>query len=345
MNYRIKPLDEEAMALARLRWDGIAKPLGSLGKLEDAIVQLAGISGSAHVSLKKKALLIFCADNGVVEEGVSQSGSEITACVAENFLNGKACAAVLCKKAGVDLFPVDIGMAADVPGMVRQKVAYGTKNLAKAPAMTRAQAEEAIFIGMEQVRRLKEEGYGLVATGEMGIGNTTTSSAIAAVLLQLPVEEVTGRGAGLSSEGLARKVDVIKKAIALHNPDATDPLDVLSKLGGFDIAGMAGAFLGGAVYQMPVVIDGLISALAALVAIRLDPACGAYMLPSHVSKEPAAKHLLKALKKEAFLDCDLHLGEGSGALMLLPLLELALEVYTSMSTFEEAGFSQYAHLE
>lgn len=340
---RICPLNSEAMEQSRSHWDGIAKPLGSLGKLESVVTQIAGIQRRADIRIEKKALLIMCADNGVVEEGVSQSGLEVTAAVAENFYDEKSCVAIMCRKCGADLFAIDIGMASDTPRTEKHKIAYGTGNMAREPAMTRAQALKAISVGMEKVRELKEQGFQLIATGEMGIGNTTTASAVTAVLLSVPAETVTGRGAGLSREGLSRKVQVIRDAIRLHRPDPSDPLDVLAKVGGFDIAGLAGVFLGGAVYGVPIVIDGMISSVAALAAQRLTAACGDYMIASHVSGEPASRMLLQALRKEPFLTCEMRLGEGSGAVALFPLLDFASEIYHKMASFGDAGLEQYEH--
>lgn len=340
----IRPLDQNAMDTAWKQWDSIAKPLRSLGRLEKAVVQIVGITGSARVRLDKKALIIMCADNGVVEEGVTQSGQEVTAVVAENFLKDKSCVAIMCRQCGAELFPVDIGMAVDTETVERRKIAYGTKNMTKEPAMTREQAVRAIEVGIEKVFALKEQGYQIFATGEMGIGNTTTSSAIASVLLSAAPEHVTGRGAGLSSEGLQRKVAAIRRAIELHRPDPSDPLDVLAKVGGFDIAGLCGVFLGAAAARVPVVIDGFISATAALLAVMLAPACRDYILPSHMSKEPAAEMVMQALGKEPFLDCEMCLGEGSGAVALFPLLDMAVDVYEKMSSFEEANIERYVPL-
>lgn len=341
---QIRPLDEEAMERAWRHWDSIAKPLRSLGKLEKALVQIAGIQKNENIRIEKKGLVIMCADNGVVEEGVTQSGQDVTAIVAENFLDEKSCVAIMCKKTGTDIFPIDIGMAVDTPRVEKHKIAYGTANMAKEPAMTREQAVAAIEVGIRKASELKEKGYQILATGEMGIGNTTTSSAMTAVFLGVPVDQVTGRGAGLSTEGLNRKIAVIEKAIALHRPDPGDPVDVLSKVGGFDIAGLTGVFLGGAACGIPVVVDGFISAVAALTAIRIAPECAPYILTSHVSKEPAAVMLLEALKKEAFLTCDMCLGEGTGAVALFPLFDLAAEIYHRMSTFDEVEFETYVPL-
>ena len=216
--------------------------------------------------------------------------------------------------------------------------------MTKGPAMTRAQAVQALEAGIEMVRRLKEDGYGLLATGEMGIGNTTTSSAVASVLLNQPVETMTGRGAGLSGDGLTRKINAIKKAIEVNHPNPGDAIDVLAKVGGFDIAGMAGMFLGGAAFGVPVVIDGFISCVAALIAQRICPAAGEYMIASHVSKEPAAQLILKALGKEAVIHGEMCLGEGSGAVALFPFLDMGIAVYESMSTFDDIHVEQYEEL-
>lgn len=341
---KITETDTVSYNNAKKRWDEIAKPLGSLGKLESAVSQMAGIFRTDKFNIDKKILIVMCADNGVVEEGVTQTGQEVTAIVAENFLDEKSCAAIMCKNAGAHIRPIDIGMAVDTKRVEKRKISYGTKNLAKEPAMTRKQAEDAILTGIDIVREVKEDGYSIIATGEMGIGNTTTSSAICAVLLDKPVEAVTGRGAGLSTKGLNKKINVIKSAIDKHKPDKNDPVDVLTKVGGYDIAGLAGVFLGSAIYRIPVVIDGFISAVAALIAIRLCPKVADYILPSHVSAEPAGKMLLDALKKEPFLTCDMCLGEGTGAVALFPILDMAMDVYKQMGTFEDNDIESYVPL-
>ena len=340
----IKPLDENAMNIAKKRWNSIAKPLHSLGKMEELVIQIAGITGSTDMAVQKRALVPMCADNGVVEEGVTQTGQEVTAIVAENFLSGDTSACVMSRQCGTEVLPVDIGMVVDTRVPKDLKVAYGTANMTKGPAMTRAQAVQALEAGIEMVRRLKEDGYGLLATGEMGIGNTTTSSAVASVLLNQPVETMTGRGAGLSGDGLTRKINAIKKAIEVNHPNPGDAIDVLAKVGGFDIAGMAGMFLGGAAFGVPVVIDGFISCVAALIAQRICPAAGEYMIASHVSKEPAAQLILKALGKEAVIHGEMCLGEGSGAVALFPFLDMGIAVYESMSTFDDIHVEQYEEL-
>ena len=342
---KIRPVDAAAMAAAKQHWDGLGKPLGSLGRLEKALIQIAGIQRTGDVHIDRKALVIMCADNGVVEEGVTQCGQEVTATVAENFLDEKSCVRIMCRRAGTKICPVDIGMAVDTPRVEKRKIAYGTKNMAKEPAMTREQAVAAIEVGIAKAEELHAQGYEILATGEMGIGNTTTSSAMTAVYLGLDVETVTGRGAGLSSHGLQRKIHAIKQAIAVNQPDPEDPLDVLAKVGGLDIAGMCGLFLGGAAQQMPVVMDGFISQVAALTAVRLVPECADYILASHVSEEPGANILLKALEKDAFLTCGMRLGEGSGAVALFPILDFASDIYHKMSTFVQADIVEYQPLD
>ena len=352
----IKDLDKKSIDESAKRWDSIAKPLKSLGLLEDAIIKIAGITKNSTVKLNKKALIIMCADNGVVNEGVTQTGQEVTANVTENFTNEKATVSIMSKSIGVDVFPVDIGIYRDMDKslgkdkeikpfcILNRKIAYGTENMLKGPAMSRKKAVMAIETGIDLVRYMKECGYNIVATGEMGIGNTTTSSAIASVLLHKPVEVVTGKGAGLTCEGLERKINVIKESIKLNKPNSNDPIDVLSKIGGYDIAGLVGVFIGGAVYNIPIVIDGFISAVAALTASKIETKINQYMIPSHVSKEPAGKMLLDALCLKPFITCEMCLGEGSGAVALFPILDMACTVYNKMSSFDDIGIEEYKPL-
>ena len=340
----ITPLDKKAMEIAQKRWDSIAKPLHSLGKLETLLVQIAGITGNPDIDFFRRALVAMCADNGVVEEGVTQTGQEVTAIVAENFLKGDTSVCAMCRQCNVLVYPVDTGMVTDTKVRTDLKVMKGTHNMTKGPAMTREEAIRGIMAGVTAAAELKAEGYQILATGEMGIGNTTTSSAVASVLLDQPVETLTGRGAGLTSEGLNRKVAAIKKAIELNRPDPADPVDVLAKVGGLDIAGMTGVFLGGAALHMPVLMDGFISCVAALIAMKLCPTAGDYILASHVSKEPAAHLILEHMGKEAILHADMCLGEGTGAVTLFPVLDMAAAVYHSMSTFEDIHVEQYEEL-
>lgn len=339
----IQPADSQAMEVAWEHWNNIAIPLHSLGRLQDTIVRIAGMTGNPQIDLSKKALVVMCADNGVVEEGVTQSGQEVTLLVSENFLNKKATASIFCQHTGADIFPVDIGIASDSK-IINRKIAYGTKNMTKEPAMTRDEAVRAIEVGIRMVEELKDKGYSIIATGEMGIGNTTTSSAVTSVLLDVEPEKVTGRGAGLSSEGLQKKIRAIDRALELHRPDRNDPVDVLAKVGGLDLAGLAGVFIGGAVYHIPVIADGFISCTAALCAVRMCPKVRDYLITSHKSKEPAANMVLEALGIPVFLDCDMCLGEGSGAVAIYPLLDLALKIYYSMCTFADNHMDNYIPL-
>ncbi len=443
---RIGNADSAAMEAARRRWNQIAKPLGSLGLLEDAVVKIAGVQKTADVDVGKKALLILCADNGIVEEGVTQTGREVTAAVARNFAGGRSCVCLMAARAGVDVYPVDIGVAEDVypekspeddrmsggerpagggasedmyqaenrvsecrcsagggksvrvypaednvsecrcsagsrmsvrvypaedkmsesecpadgraseDGYVKRnaagplgynsggwnrKIARGTRNFLREPAMTREETLAALETGIGLAGEMRRRGYRLLCLGEMGIGNTTTSSAVASVFLGAEPASVTGRGAGLSGEGLRRKQWVIEEGIRRRKPDPTDPVDVLSKVGGLDLAGLTGVCLGGAVYRVPVVLDGVITAAAALAAARLCPAVTDYLLASHVSAEPAGRMLLEELGLHAAVTGGLCLGEGTGAMTFVPMLDMAADVYRNMSTFAEIEIEAY----
>jgi nicotinate-nucleotide--dimethylbenzimidazole phosphoribosyltransferase len=342
----IVPADRNAMKRAVQKWDSIAKPLRSLGRLEEMIVQLAGITGSEIIEPRKKAVLIFCADNGIVDEGVAQSSNEVTAAVAENFTKGIATINSLSGVCGADVFPIDIGIARDMSckGLDIRKISYGTKNFSKEPAMTRQQAEKAIITGIQLVKEKKDAGYNLIVTGEMGIGNTSTSSAVISVLEDIDPSETTGRGAGLTSDGIKHKTEVIRNAIGLHKPDKNDIIDVLSKIGGYDICAMTGAFIGGAVYHVPVLIDGFISAVSANCAVRLAPLCSEYIYATHVSAEPAGRFALESIGKKAYLECGMCLGEGTGAVIGAKLFDFAISAYNETAYFDDAGVEQYEML-
>lgn len=336
---KIENIDYVALKESQKHWLDVAKPLLGLGKLEQIISQIAGIKGNAKYSLDKKAVIVMCADNGVVEEGVSQTGQNMTAVVSKNFLVQKTSVCIMSQIANADVFPIDIGIAVDIDGLTDKniKVAYGTKNMAKEPAMTREETIKAIKCGIEKVAELKEKGYEIIATGEMGIGNTTTSSAIVTVLLGVEVESVTGRGAGLSKDGIERKIRAIKKAIEINKPNKNDPIDILSKVGGLDIAGLMGVFIGGALYRIPIVIDGFISGVSALLAVKMCSKIKNYIIASHISKEPAGQIILKELGLSAIIDADMSLGEGTGAVALFPLIDMAYSVYNKMHTFRSLG--------
>ena len=343
---KIIPPDAQIYAQVKASWDKIAKPLDGLGQFETMFAQIGAITGNSSLSIEKKVILTICADNGIVAEGVSQSGQEVTAVVAGFMGQQASSVGKMARRAGVDVIPVDIGINTKetMPGVRDCKVMQGTRDFLQEPAMTEEEALQALSVGIDLVRECKDKGYQLIGTGEMGIGNTTTSSAVASVLLGKRAEEVTGRGAGLSSEGLQRKIRVIRQALEKNRPDPGDVLDVVAKVGGYDIAGMCGLFLGGAIYRIPVLIDGFISSVAALCAVRLAPLAGKYLFASHCSKEPGGKRVLDALGMSAMIVCDLSLGEGSGAVAAVPLLEMGLDVYRKMSTFEEIQVEQYQEL-
>lgn len=338
----IEPLDEALLSAARDKWNAVAKPIGSLGELEVIVERIAALAGSVEVDVGKRAVVVLCADNGVVAQGVSQSESDITTVIAGSVARGVSSVCRMAQSVGADAVSVDIGMktASAVPGVLDRCVARGTGDISLGPAMTRDQALEAIRVGVDLVGDLKARGYRMLATGEMGIGNTTTSSAMAAAFLGLPVEEVTGRGAGLSDAGLARKRAAIQRALEVNDPNPDDPLDVLSKLGGFDIAGLAGMFIGGAAYRVPIVIDGFISVLAAYTAAKLCPLSKCAMFGSHKSAEPATRMLLAELGIDPVIQAGLRLGEGTGAVLLFPLVDAALALYNG-TTFEATGIDAY----
>ena len=341
----ITPPDEAARAAAHAHWASLAKPLGGLGELETTLESAAALTGSAALDLSKRAVLVLCADNGVVAQGVSQTDQSVTRTVAENLAARRTSVCQMARTARCEVVPVDMGMAGEpVPGVRNCRVASGTTDFTQGPAMRREQAVEAVAKGIALVREQKAQGVTLLATGEMGIGNTTTSSAVAAVLLGQPVERMTGRGAGLSDEGLARKINAIQRGIAVNQPDPDDALDVLAKLGGFDIAGLCGVFLGGALEGVPVLMDGFISGVAALCAVRLCPACRDYIFASHCSKEPAGKMALDALHLRAYLDCEMCLGEGTGGVIAAKLFDFALAAYDEIAGFDAVGIDPYQPL-
>lgn len=342
-NWPEREPDQQAMERARLRWDNVAKPLNSLGKMEKLITKIAGIQGTEDIRLTPRCALVFCADHGIVAEGVTQSSSEVTAIVAHSVADGNANINLMAASANADVYAVDMGMAVDVdhPGMIVCKEAYGTDNAAVGPAMSYDRAERAIQHGIDLAGRMKQKGYCLIATGEMGIGNTTASSAAACALLNLPVEKMTGRGAGLSDEGLLRKVNAIHRALEVNKPNPKDAIDILAKVGGYELAGMTGAFLGGMIHRIPVVIDGVISAVSALIAARICPSVREFMLPSHISREPAGKLIMDELGFEPVIHADMALGEGTGAVMLFPMLDMAARVYQGTHTFDDLGMEAY----
>lgn len=333
---KIAPPDEAAMEEARRRQAQLAKPPGSLGRLEELSVQLAGITGRVHNKIEKKHLLVFAADNGVVDEGVSSAPRSVTLSQTINLTRGKTGAATLCRHFGCGITVCDVGVAADIreAAVINRKIAYGTKNIAKGPAMTRAECERAILTGIELATETDADVLGI---GEMGIGNTTTSSAVLAALLGVDAETVTGRGGGVTDAAFERKKAVIREAVERNAPDRADAVDVLAKVGGFDIAAMCGAFLGAAAACRPVVIDGFISAVAALCACRICPAVRAYLVPSHASYEIGYKLAMDEMGLAPMLLLGMRLGEGSGCPLAFEILDAACAVINDMATFDEAG--------
>lgn len=334
----VAPPDRSAMTAAEEYQARLAKPPGSLGRLEEISIQLAGITGRVHNALNKKQLLVFAADNGVVAEGVSSAPQSVTKQQTINLMRGKTGAAVLAKHFGCGLTVCDVGVNADIyeSTVLNRKIAYGTQNICTGPAMTREQTLQAILTGAEIARTVDAD---VIGAGEMGIGNTTTSSAVLAVLLGTDVEAVTGRGGGITEESFRKKKAVIRTAIEVNRPDRDDVVGVLSKVGGFDLAAMCGAFLGAAAARRPAVIDGLISAAAALCAVRLCPNVRGYLVPSHASFEIGYRLAMEAMDLRPLFDLGMRLGEGSGCPLAFQVLDAACAVINDMATFDEAGIN------
>ena len=336
----IPPLDEAAMQAARARQDRLTKPPGSLGRLEELSIQLAGMRADPFAAVERKAVIIMAADHGVAREGVSAYPTEVTAQMVLNFLRGGAAINVLARQAGARVTVVDIGVAVEfepTPGLVQRKVMRGTRNQAEGPAMTRTEAEQAIQVGLDVLSEEAAHGLDIVATGDMGIGNTTPSSAIVAAMTGLPVAQVVGRGTGIDDQGLERKIKVIEKSLAVNQPDRNDPMDVLHKVGGLEIAGLTGVMLGAASRRIPVVVDGFISTAAALIAVALAPRAREYLISAHQSVEIGHQVMLKHLNLVPLLDLNLRLGEGTGAALAFSLIEASTRLLREMATFDEAG--------
>lgn len=340
---KIQAGEETARAQALRRWDSLAKPLGSLGILEEAIVRIAALTGTAEVCLKNRALVVLCADNGVVSQGVSQSDASVTRAVTAALGNQSSTVNYMAQKVNCQVVPVDLGVLdfLGAPGVKNCRVRNGTGDISQGPAMTRAQCIQAIETGISLAQEAKETGASILLTGEMGIGNTTTSCAVASVLLGRDPGQLAGRGSGLSEEGFRRKVRAIRQAICRNAPDPGDPISVLQTVGGLDLAGLCGLCLGGAYVRLPVLLDGLIADVAALCAVRLRPQAADALLAGHVSAEPGAQWVLQALGLRGMIQAEMRLGEGTGAVAALPLLDLALAVYQSGHTFAQLGIEAY----
>lgn len=340
---RISPVDTTLLQQTQTRLDNKTKPLGSLGRLEEFARRVVAISGQTTPDLAKKVIFTFAGDHGVVEEGVSAFPKEVTPQMVFNFLQGGAGVNVLARQAGAEVRVVDVGVDynfENCPGLIHRKVAHGTRNLAKGPAMTRAEALAALAVGIELADQCKQDGLGLVGTGEMGIGNTTPSSAIIAAIGGFSPEQVTHRGTGINDQALQVKVNAIKQGLLVNQPDPADPLDVLTKVGGLEIAAIAGLVLGCAANRIPVVIDGFISTAGALIASELHPNVREYLFAAHESVEVGHRFMLERIGVRPMLNLDLRLGEGTGAALAMPLIEAGVKILLEMATFEQAGVAE-----
>ncbi|MBP3965162.1 nicotinate-nucleotide--dimethylbenzimidazole phosphoribosyltransferase [Paenibacillus lignilyticus] len=339
---RIHPLNREQIEAAQLHLNNLTKPPGSLGKLEEIAKQIAGVTGEISADLSKRAVIVMAGDHGVCEEGISAFPAEVTPQMVLNFLSGGACVNVLARGAGADVYCVDMGVNADMvhPSLITCKTRKGTANMTKEQAMTRDEALAAIIDGFHLTEKLAADGYRMFATGEMGIGNTTASAALCAVLGNMSADEAVGLGTGINEERRMHKVDVVNRAIACNTPSVTDPIGALAKVGGLEIAGLVGVILGAAANRCPVIIDGFISSAAALVAASIAPQSAAYMIGSHLSQEQGHRKLLEQIGLSPMIHLDMRLGEGTGAVLCFHLVDAALRVMREMATFESAGVSR-----
>lgn len=336
--------DEKLEKAIKLRWDQVAKPLDSLGKFENITSRIGAILGSEKIDIRKKAVLVMCADNGIVEEGISQSGMEVTALLAEYMGRQQTSVCKMAQSIQADIIPVDIGICTKnvIPGVLQKKIVMGTKNFMKEPAITEEEVMNAIEVGIELVKDCKEKGYTLLGTGELGIGNTTTSAAVAAALLGGKADVMAGRGAGASDAALLHKKEIIEAALEKYRLQPQETFRILQCVGGLDIAGMVGIFVGGALCHIPIVADGVISVTAALAAERLKPGVKDYVIPSHRSREPAAGLILEQLQLDPVIEGSLALGEGTGAVMMFSLLDMVTALYKAPLTFADIQLEQYA---
>ena len=333
----IYPLEKKYMQQAQARLDRLIKPIGSLGKMENICAQLAGIYGKKYFDTSKKIIISFAGDHGVYDEGVAPDPQNLTILQFQNFRNRINDVGTISKFVGADVLAVDVGINCDekIEGVLDYKIRKGTSNMAKGPAMTRKEAEKCISIGIEMAEKCIQDDYTVIGIGEMGIANTTPSTAIISVFADCDPKEITGMGAGLKKELIIHKADVIRKSIERNKPNPKDAIDVLSKVGGFEIGAMAGVIIGCAANRIPVVLDGFISYAAALLAYHINPKTKEYMIASHLSAEPGAKKALDMMGLEAFLDMDMRLGEGSGAALAFNIIEASNYVYKNMATFDE----------
>ncbi|PKM52074.1 MAG: nicotinate-nucleotide--dimethylbenzimidazole phosphoribosyltransferase [Firmicutes bacterium HGW-Firmicutes-7] len=334
----IMGLNQDMINQGQARMDALAKPLGSLGRLEQIAIQISGITGQLHNQIHKKCTIVMAADHGICEEGVSCAPQEVTAIQTLNMLKGLTGICAISKANNAEIRVVDIGIMRDIdyPNLIHRKIRYGTDNFLKGPAMEREEAIKAIEIGIEMVKDLVDQGHNLIGTGEMGIGNTSCSSAVFMAFTGCSAELSVGKGGGITEEAFENKKRVIEEAIQFNKPNANDPIDVLTKVGGLDLNGMVGCFLGAAYYRIPIVIDGFISAAAALAAYRINPLAKDFMIPSHCSKEPGYVCIMEEMGLSPMLYLEMRLGEGTGCPIAFTVIETALSVMNNMATFEEA---------
>lgn len=341
--YKTEKVDKEIYSLIKKRWDAIAKPIDGLGKFEEYICRIGAIQKSVNPRLTKAGVVVFCADNGIVDEGVSQSDQSVTALCAGNIATYKSVLGKFARMLDCNISVVDVGMAYDsgCKDVIDDNIMHSTNNFLNEPAMTKEQLNEAVECGIKHAYRMKEEGYDIVAAGEMGIGNTTTSAAVISALLKMPAKECAGRGAGLDDKGLRRKIEVIDEAVKKYDLYNKDVMDVMSCVGGLDIAAMAGFYIGAAMASLPVILDGVISMCAAYVAYLMCKGVKDYYIPSHASREKCARIIAKSLDVNPVIDADMAVGEGTGSLMMLSLLRMANEVYSDGTGFDDYGLEQY----
>jgi nicotinate-nucleotide--dimethylbenzimidazole phosphoribosyltransferase len=337
----IDGLDTQAQGRMEQHLNSLTKPLGSLGMLEALAIKIAGITGNPQPEIDPAMVLLMAADHGVTAEGVSAFPSEVTQQMVKNFITGGAAINVLSRTANSSVQVIDIGVNGEMqlPDVINKKIRYGTNNMVQGPAMERAEAIAAIEVGIEAAQTAIQQGAKLLALGEMGIGNTTASSAMLAVLGQIPIEQIVGLGTGIHPEEKQKKANVINQAIKVNQPNPADPIDVLTKVGGLEIAGLAGIVLGAAASKIPVLVDGFITAVAALTAVRITPAASHYLIASHQSVEPGHIFVNKLLGLQPIVNLNLRLGEGSGTAIVLPILRSAIHIARDMATFEQAGIS------
>lgn len=339
---KIDKVDHKIITDSKARWDSIAKPIEGLGKMEELITKIAGAQNKVDVDISKKAVVVFCADNGVVKQNISQVDSSVTANIVRSIKGGTSSVAVMAKSVGADVFVYDVGVLTDEPGVINCKLMYGTDDISEGPAMSRETAIATIKNGIAAITKLKKEGYNIVATGEAGIGNTTTSAAVVGALLKLDASVVTGKGSGLTDEAYLHKIDIVKKSWRVNDIEhAGDAIDVIAKVGGLDIAALTGAYLGAAMNHIPIIMDGIISAVAALCAFFTDEGVKDYIIPSHMSMEPAMLKICERMGIEPVIHANMHLGEGTGAVLLMPMLDTVLAVYNSGTTFDVIDVEQY----